>query len=184
MSPQDDAFHFFNRTDADKEGQRKPHLEEAAMALLLLDVHSAPGKVQHPSSYTSHNCSGTCVQVISVAGPPGTACSRPAWLALSCGYRQRCALGAATVRATLLLRPSAGRHMLCVVLNPDEVWEAHAVYSPECWMRYGKCMLSVVLSHEWDMGAGGGGWGRAAALGQGPAHEAPLAPHGHRQQRG
>ena len=45
VSPHDDAFHFFNRADADKEGQRKPHLEEAAMALLLLDVHSAPGKV-------------------------------------------------------------------------------------------------------------------------------------------
>ena len=48
MSPHDDAFEFFNRPDADKQGQSKPHLEEAAMALLLLDVHSAPGKVTHP----------------------------------------------------------------------------------------------------------------------------------------
>ena len=45
VSPQDNAFHFFNRDDAEKEAPRKPHLEEAAMALLLLDVHSAPGKV-------------------------------------------------------------------------------------------------------------------------------------------
>ncbi len=53
VSPHDDAFHFFNRADADKEGQRKPHLEEAAMALLLLDVHSAPGKVTRPPSRTT-----------------------------------------------------------------------------------------------------------------------------------
>ena len=48
VSPQDGAFHFFNRAEADKEAQRKPHLEEAAMALLLLDVHSAPRKVICP----------------------------------------------------------------------------------------------------------------------------------------
>ena len=45
MSPQDNAFHFFNRDNTDRDPPRKPHLEEAAMALLLLDVHSAPPKV-------------------------------------------------------------------------------------------------------------------------------------------
>ncbi|CAK0763405.1 hypothetical protein CVIRNUC_003054 [Coccomyxa viridis] len=44
MSPQDNAFHFFNRDNTDRDPPRKPHLEEAAMALLLLDVHSAPPK--------------------------------------------------------------------------------------------------------------------------------------------
>ena len=48
VSPQDDAFHFFNRDSTDRDPPRKPHLEEAAMALLLLDVHSAPAKVSHP----------------------------------------------------------------------------------------------------------------------------------------
>lgn len=63
MSPQDAAFHFFARGEADKDKeapsqqqhqqQRKPHLEEAAMALLLLDVHSAPAKVGRSIPYCS-----------------------------------------------------------------------------------------------------------------------------------
>ena len=56
VSPQDDAFHFFNRDTADRDPTRKPHLEEAAMALLLLDVHSGPAKVGHPDTSSSLLC--------------------------------------------------------------------------------------------------------------------------------
>lgn len=64
VSPQDNAFHFFHRDDAEKEAPRKPHLEEAAMALLLLDVHPAPGKV-------TCLCS-SFMQVACSYGKPGT----------------------------------------------------------------------------------------------------------------
>ena len=62
VSPQDDAFHFFNRDNIDRDPPhrdppRKPHLEEAAMALLLLDVHSAPAKVGDPGTSSCLLCS-------------------------------------------------------------------------------------------------------------------------------
>ena len=56
VSPQDDAFHFFNRDNIDRDPPRKPYLEEAAMALLLLDVHSAPAKVGDPGTSSCLLC--------------------------------------------------------------------------------------------------------------------------------
>ena len=114
VSPQDDAFHFFNRTDADKEGQRKPHLEEAAMALLLLDVHSAPGKVTSLDACSTRRLAETRALSRSAAAPldmpaadlHGLRCLKAAGSDV---------IAAATARATALLRA------VCMM--------AHVIYS-------------------------------------------------------
>lgn len=95
VSPHDDAYHFFNRNDADKEAQRKPHLEEAAMALLLLDVHSAPGKVTSLPSCLAHRRTGQkpCLGLQQLC--------KVAWLEPLHGCRQQCVIAAAPAGSPL-----------------------------------------------------------------------------------
>ena len=106
VSPHNDAYHFFNRNDADKEAQRKPHLEEAAMALLLLDVHSAPGKVTYPAFIRRPQAHREGSPVLRCSRSARYVCSRPAWPGLPHGSRRQCVTAAAPARDGSCLRPN------------------------------------------------------------------------------